>query len=435
MEKTSKVKKTGFLPEFQTFLLDKKLVQEKNVSFYALWASKFFNFTRKKQIDSSKYHETTVIEFIEALKSDPNMSDWQIRQAGDAIRLYYFHFLGFKPNNLSVEKSNDFASELLKESKRIIRLKHYSYSTERTYLQWIGRFLEYAAKIGKKAAATSLETDDCQNFLSHLALKEKVAASTQNQAFNAILFLFRNVLCKDIGDLRKTVRAKRGQRLPVVFSVEEVKQLLACLDGRELLIAELLYGSGLRLMELARLRVKDVDFDLSTLTIRSGKGDKDRTTILPFAVKEQLKKHLSDVKSMHNSDLARGHGEVHLPDALGRKYPKAGKEWEWQYVFPANNLSIDPRSGKVARHHISDNTIQMMIKKAIKKAEIPKHASVHTLRHSFATHLLMNGVNIREVQELLGHKNLETTMIYTHVLRDMSHAPKSPLDKMLEGKS
>ena len=430
MDNLSNVKKTDILPEFQTFLLEKKMVPEKNVLFYALWASKYFNYARKKQIPADGYQENAVIEFIETLKSEPNMSDWQVRQAHDAIRLYYFHFRGLKPNNLPTIKSADFTSELLKETQRLIRLKHYSYSTERTYLQWLRRFLEYARQTGKKETSAALETSDCKNFLSHLALKEKVSSSTQNQAFNAIIFLFRNVLCKDMGNLADTVRAKRGQKLPVVFSVEEVKRLLACLNGKDLLIVGLLYGSGLRLMELARLRVKDVDMDLKTLTVRSGKGDKDRTTILPAAVKNQLKNHLIEVKSLHENDLSRGYGEVHLPDALGRKYPNAGKEWAWQYVFPANNLSVDPSSGKVRRHHIGDSAIQEMIKKAIKKAAIPKHGSVHTLRHSFATHLLMGGVNIREVQELLGHKNVETTMIYTHVLRDMSHAPKSPLDNL-----
>jgi integron integrase len=431
MENLFDSKKNEVLPEFQAFLLDKKLAPEKNVVFYALWASKFLNYANKKQIPPDQYQENAVIEFIEALKLNSGISDWQIRQAGDAIRLYYFHYRGLKPNNVSAGKSANFTPEVLTEVKRLIRLKHYSYSTEKTYLQWINRFLDYARQTGKKETVAELETGDCKNFLSYLALNQKVSASTQNQAFNAILFLFRHVLCKDMGNMAETVRAKRGQKLPVVFSMEEVKRLLACLNGRDLLIAGLLYGAGLRLMELARLRVKDVDMDLNTLTVRSGKGDKDRTTILPSAVKDQLRNHINEVKKLHENDLDRGHGEVHLPDALGRKYPNAGKEWAWQYVFPANNLSVDPRSGKVRRHHISDTAIQDVIKKAIRKAGIPKFATVHTLRHSFATHLLMNGVNIREVQELLGHKNVETTMIYTHVMRDMSHAPQSPLDALL----
>jgi len=431
MGNLSSAKKSDILPEFQAFLRNKKIVPEKNVFFYALWAGKYFIFARKKQISSDEYQETAVIEFIEALKAESNISDWQIRQAHDSIRSYYFHYRGFKPDHLSMVKSTDFAPELLKEAQRLIRLKHYSYSTEKTYLQWIKRFLEYVRQTGKKETSAMLESADCKNFLSHLPLNERVSSSTQNQAFNAILFLFRNVLCKDMADLAQTVRAKRGQKLPVVFSMEEVKRLLTCINGKDLLVAGLLYGSGLRLMELARLRVKDIDMDLNTLTVRSGKGDKDRTTILPAAVKDQLQEHLNVVKKLHEKDLSLGHGEVHLPDALNRKYPAAGKEWAWQYVFPASNLSVDPRSGLVHRHHISDSVIQEMIKKAIKKAGIPKHGSVHTLRHSFATHLLMNGVNIREVQELLGHKNVETTMIYTHVMRDMSHAPKSPLDALL----
>lgn len=432
MGNLSDSRKNDILPEFQTFLLEKKLAPGKNVLFYALWASKFLNYSNKKQIPPDQYQENAVIEFIEALKSNPGISDWQIRQAGDAIRLYYFHYRGLKPDNLSTIKANKAIPELLKETQRMIRLKHYSYSTEKTYLQWIKRFLEYSNQMSKKEASVELDAADCKNFLSYLALKEKVSASTQNQAFNSILFLFRNVLCKEMGGLAQTVRAKRGQKLPVVFSVEEVKRLLGCLNGRDLLITGLLYGSGLRLMELARLRVKDIDMDLNTLTVRSGKGDKDRTTILPATVKDRLRNHLMEVKKLHENDLARGYGEVHLPDALGRKYPNAGKEWAWQYVFPANNLSVDPHSGKIRRHHIGDSAIQEIIKKAIIKAAIPKHGSVHTLRHSFATHLLMNGVNIREVQELLGHKNVETTMIYTHVMRDMSGAPKSPLDDLFK---
>ncbi|MBN1613504.1 MAG: integron integrase [Deltaproteobacteria bacterium] len=346
--------------------------------------------------------------------------------------LYYFNYLNETDARSVKALSSGSVQETIQETRRLIRLKHYSYSTERTYLHWIERFLEYARQTGGKTISETGESD-FKNFLSHLALKQRVSASTQNQAFNAVLFFFRHILGKEAGNLAHTVRAKRGKKLPVVFSVEEVRRLWACMTGRDLLIAGLIYGAGLRLMELARLRVKDIDFDLNTVTVRSGKGDKDRTTILPAKVKDLLRKHLVEVKSLHERDLSRGYGEVHLPDALSRKYPNAGKEWAWQYVFPASNLSVDPHGGRVARHHISDSAIQEIIKKAVRKAGIPKHGSVHTLRHSFATHLLMNGVNIREVQELLGHKNVETTMIYTHVLRDMSKAPKSPLDLLLEG--
>ena len=202
------------------------------------------------------------------------------------------------------------------------------------------------------------------------------------------------------------------------------------LDNNNLLIAQLLYGAGLRLMELARLRVKDIDFGMQAITVRSGKGDKDRTTVLPEAVRESLRDHLEQVKALHENDLASGHGAVYLPEALERKYSKAIKDWSWQYVFPSSRLSVDPRSGKIKRHQISEDFVQSAIANAVKKAGIVKHVSVHTLRHSFATHLLQGGVNIREIQDLLGHKSVETTMIYTHVLRDMTHAPQSPLDAL-----
>ena len=420
------------LPEFQKFLLERKLVPEKNAPFYAYWVSRFLDYARKHELSATEYQESAVIEFLDTLRSDKHILDWQPQQADDAIKLYYFYYLGKTKTQLSVGAVATDISDILKETKRLIRLKHYSYSTERTYLQWIKRFLDYALQTGKKEKISDITTEDFKNFLSHLALNQRVSSSTQNQAFNAILFLFRNVLGKETGDLGNTVRAKRGQKLPVVFSMDEVKSLFSHMTGRNLLIAELLYGTGLRLMELARLRVKDIDFDANTIFVRSGKGDKDRATVLPSAVKERLQKHLKVVKALHEQDLAKGYGEVILPDALSRKYPNAGKEWAWQYIFPSSKLSVDPRSGKIGRHHISDKAIQTAVKSALYKSGIPKHASVHTFRHSFATHLLQNGINIREVQSLLGHKNVETTMVYTHVLRNMSNAPKSPLDSLYE---
>lgn len=352
--------------------------------------------------------------------------------------LYLSHFEGSKTlkelrgSTRPGRRLSDFP-HFLEEMRRLIRLKHYSYSTERTYLEWAKRFLAYRQQMEREGDVSLLVTsNDVRDFLSHLATQTRVSASTQNQAFNALLFLFREVLRDDFGNMSGTVRAKRGKKLPAVLSADEVRALFSHLSGRSQLIAKLLYGSGLRLMELARLRAKDIDFEANLIFVRSGKGDNDRSTVLPASVKDELQAHLGRVKTLHEKDLAAGYGEVYLPDALGRKYPKAGKEWGWQYVFPSSRLSVDPRSGKIRRHHITDKAIQFAIGKAVQKAGIVKHATVHTLRHSFATHLLMNGVNIREVQSLLGHKSVETTMIYTHVLRDMKNAPMSPLDALYD---
>jgi integron integrase len=267
-----------------------------------------------------------------------------------------------------------------------------------------------------------------------LALRQRVAASTQNQAFNALLFLCREILNIELRDIDKAVRAKRGVRLPVVLSVDEVRKLIEAAAGKDRLFIQLVYGTGMRLMEAVRLRVQDIDFDGGIVFVRGGKGDKDRTTMLPAAVQPALRRHLEEVKKLHEQDLAEGYGEVVLPDSLERKYPGASKKWGWQWLLPSARLSVDPRSGKTLRHHIDPSTIQKAVAAAVRKACIIKHASVHTLRHSFATHLLMNGVNIREVQDLLGHKNVETTMIYTHVMRDMTNAPKSPLDLLAQEK-
>ncbi len=428
MEKLAK-KTQNILPEFQKFLAEKDLVPQKKVQFFAYWVNRFIGFARDKKIDSSSYQKTVIIEFLDTLRSDERIHDWQLRQADDAIRLYYFHYLGTSENSISGTAFFDDLPSLMNEVIRMIRLLHYSYSTERTYMQWIERFIKYSLQSSGKTIA-DVTSQDFKDFLSHLAVKQRVSSSTQNQAFNAILFLFRHVMGKEAEYLGSTVRAKRGQKIPVVLSVDEIVKIFFHMHGPNLLMAEIIYGSGLRIMELARLRVKDIDFDANTLFIRSGKGDKDRSTVLPLSVKERLRKHLEGVKSLHENDLAKGFGEVFMPDALSRKYPNAAKEWAWQYVFPSSKLSVDPRSGKVSRHHISDKTIQDPFKVALRKSGIPKHASVHALRHSFATHLLQAGINIREVQSLLGHKHVETTMVYTHVLRNMSNAPKSPLDAL-----
>ncbi len=428
------------LPDFQKYILDNKLVPENQVPFYAYWVNKFIRFSNKQQ---DKVLDLRVQLFIDALKKDRKLEDWQITQADNSVKLYINNFLPasgdtvkLSPNNIESESKFPDDQEIRKKIREVLRIKHYAYSTERTYIDWFKRFHNYLTGIKKKDWATQgADEKDIRDFLSHLAIKKQVSSSTQNQAFNALLFLFREVLNIKPVDLSKAVRAKRGPKVPAVLTPDEVRNLLEQLNDRELLVVHLLYGTGMRLMELARLRVQDIDFGTNSIIIRASKGDKDRITVLPDAVKNKLKEHLATIKKIHEQDLTKGFGEVYLPDALDRKYQNAAKEWRWQYVFPSAALSVDPRSGKVRRHHISPSSIQKMVASAVRKAGIAKHASVHTLRHSFATHLLMDGVNIREVQELLGHKNVETTMIYTHVLRNMSKAPVSPLDTLLANKT
>ncbi|MCB1767722.1 MAG: integron integrase [Candidatus Competibacteraceae bacterium] len=305
-----------------------------------------------------------------------------------------------------------------------MRLKHYSIRTEQAYVDWIRRYILYH----NKRHPQDMGKLEVEQFLNHLAVERQVAASTQNQALSAILFLYKEILEKDIGWLDDLERAKRPARLPVVLTVAEVRTVLAHLQGRHRLMADLLYGAGLRLMECVRLRVKDLDFEYRQLTVRDGKGQNDRLTMLPESLIEPLKTHLADVKIMHGQDLREGFGDVYLPFALARKYPNAGREWGWQYVFPASKRSIDPRSNVERRHHRDEQTLQRAVKEAVRRANIAKPASCHTFRHSFATHLLMAGYDIRTVQELLGHKDVSTTMIYTHVLNRGGRGVLSPLD-------
>jgi integron integrase len=269
---------------------------------------------------------------------------------------------------------------------------------------------------------------EVRGFLSHLAVEQKVAASTQRQALSAIVFLYREILNREVGWLGEIAPAKHPERLPVVFSRAEVRAVLAHVHGQHWLMASLLYGAGLRLMECVRLRVKDVDFDYRQILVRDGKGQKDRVTMLPQSLAESLKRQLEKVKILHQQDLAEGFGEVYLPFALERKYTSASHEWGWQYVFPARRRSIDPCSGKERRHHIDEKTLQDAVKRAVGAAKIAKPGSCHTFRHSFATHLLEAGYDIRTVQELLGHKDVRTTMIYTHVLNQGGRGVGSPLD-------
>jgi integron integrase len=314
--------------------------------------------------------------------------------------------------------------KLLDQVRQAIRVRHYSRRTEEAYVGWIRRFIVFNGKRHPAAMGGA----EVSRFLTQLATEGKVAASTQNQALNALVFLYRHVLGSPLPDLQNVVRAKRPQKLPVVFTQAEVRAVLGELEGVSALVAGLLYGSGLRLLECLRLRVKDLDFAVGQVTVRDGKGSKDRISVLPATLHQPLQDHLVSVKQIHEQDLRRGYGAVYLPGALARKYPGAPQEWVWQYVFPAAKRSVDPRSGDVRRHHITETTIQRAVTSAVRRAGITKHGSCHTFRHSFATHLLEAGYDIRTVQELLGHSDVRTTMIYTHVLNRGGRGVRSPLD-------
>lgn len=374
----------------------------------------------------------TVEKFLNFLTLQQEKELWQVEQAETAIKLYLYHFAGGDAS-LSYQKSSQDSHhlpEIINKMREFLRIKHYAFKTEQSYIIWVKRFYHYLQSTHEDKQNNTPTAHDVKNFLSYLAIHRRVSASTQNQAFNALLFLYRHVLHIDLNDIKDVVRAKRGPRIPVVLSVDEVKNIFHHTEEKYLLHLHLLYGSGLRLMELLRLRVKDIDFETNSIMVHSSKGDKDRVTIFPQHIKAKMSCHLKNVQILHKKDLELGYGTAHLPHALRRKYPRAEKDFGWQYAFPSAKLSVDRMTGTIRRFHLTEKPLQIIFKKALFKAGIHKHASLHTLRHSFATHLLMSGTNIREVQELLGHKHVETTMIYTHVIRDMANAPQSPLDAL-----
>ena len=410
------------LESFKNFLSSKGKVNDKYLPYYLKWVMEGYRFL---DIPLSQFiTNEQKSQFLKYLSK--NHEDWQVNQADNALRLYSY-FLSREDSDkggISAELINDWKAV---EEKTIeaIRLRHRSYSTEKTYIAWLRQFQGFV----KSKDLKELNGKDLQDFLSYLAVERKVSSSTQNQALNAIVFVYRHVLEKDIEDQINSVRARQKRRLPVVLTIKEVNNIFDEMSGLHCLMAKLIYGCGLRLQECLSLRIKDVDIEQGIVIVRSGKGDKDRRTVLPESLKDELLHHMSSVREIYEQERKDNTNGVYLPGALEKKYPNAGKEWGWFWLFPARDLSIDPRSRIVRRHHPHPAALQRAFKEAVIKAGITKQASVHTLRHSFATHLLESGYDIRTIQELLGHRNLQTTMIYTHVATKNILGVRSPLDK------
>ncbi|MGV6852867.1 MAG: integron integrase [bacterium] len=435
-------------------MLQRENVPEKARSWYVVRVEQLL-----KAFPGAKLSQLSVAEvqsYIESLSRLPSLDDWQFSQSVDALRLLFKHFVDSEvgevidwsfwqkaskdlpadhPSVLQTltldkrlfNKLSDHASDAHRESLlqmlELIRLRHYSIRTEKSYLDWVVRFFRFL----KYKPLEQISADNVSEFLTDMAVNGSVSASTQNQALNAIVFLLTQVLNRQREEFNFK-HAKRPQRLPVVLSPQEVGTLLNQLSGIYLLMGGLLYGSGMRLMECVRLRVQDVDFDYKQILVRNAKGNKDRIVPLPQRFEKDLKQQIETRRVLHKEDCLIGAGSVFLPDALERKYPNAATEFKWQYIFASSRLSIDPRSGITRRHHLHENTLQRFVRTAAQKAGIDKKVSSHVLRHSFATHLLEQGQDIRTVQELLGHNSVNTTMIYTHVLNKPGLNITSPAD-------
>jgi len=450
------------LDRFSAWLMRRQLAGRLQRPHFVRWVRRFLRLARTRPHEAWTDTLTVFLEDLGAAHTPP----WQVRQAAQAASLYCEQFRRLERDGRLAEAASSTADShpprgqhdhslpapsaaspgpngldsasrtphvalfdapaALAELSRILHLRHYSPRTYRAYVGWARRYLRYVGGQHRGDPCTA----DAKAFLSRLATRQRVAGSTQNQAFHALLFLHRHVLRADLGDLGTTVRAQRGQRLPVVLTIDEVRAVLSHLRGGHRLMLELVYGAGLRLTDVITLRVKDIDFASGSITIRCGKGEKDRVTLLPRRAVPALETHLRRRRQIHDRDLASGAGEAPLPSALDRKYPRAGREWGWQFVFPSAVLHSDPDSHRVYRWHVSPATVQRAMKVAVQRAGIAKPASVHTLRHSFATHLLMKGTDIRRIQELLGHKDVKTTMIYTHVMQAIAPNVTSPLDEL-----
>lgn len=411
------------LSGFKSYLANKAVVSEKYLPFYLKWVTDCYSRLSLPLTTALKSEQRR--QYLDHIaKARP---DWQVRQADSALRLYGYYLSRASQNNTpETAAAREQWQSLEGETRKALRLRHRSHSTEKTYVGWLRSFGHWAGWPEPAGLPVSL----IKNYLSYLASERKVSIATQNQALNALVFVFRQVLGVEIGDGElDSVRAAYRRRLPVVLSRSEVELVLINMDPAHRLIAKIIYGCGLRLSEALRLRIKDIDLDAGQVIVRAGKGDKDRRTVLPDAVKEELIAHLDRVRDIYEHDRQAGLPGVALPDALDRKYPNAGTEWAWFWLFPSPSLSVDPQSHTVRRHHAHPAGLQRAFKSAVKKCGLAKPASIHTLRHSFATHLLERGTDLRTIQELLGHASLQTTMIYTQVAKPDLLKIKSPLDE------
>lgn len=411
------------LSSFKNYLIQKALIKDTYIPFYLKWVSDCHAFLKASDLEVLSPEQRNRFQKHLAKTHE----DWQVKQADNALRFYRYYLTSLQKN--APIKSPEIENEwnlLETRMREALRLRHRSYSTEKTYITWLRSFRGFS----HEKNPSQLTGEDIQNFLSSLAVERRVSSSTQNQALNALIFLYRHVLEKDIGDKElNSARAIYKRRLPVVITLKEVHAIFDHLSGIHRLMAMLTYGCGLRLQECLSLRIEDIDLEQNIVMVRSGKGDKDRRTMLPESLKDDLINHLSHVRILYDHDRKNDIHGVDLPGALEKKYSNAGKEWGWFWLFPSQSLSVDPRTHTVRRHHIHPASLQKAFKTAVIKAGITKQASVHTLRHSFATHLLENGYDIRTIQELLGHRNLQTTMIYTYVASTNILGVRSPLDK------
>jgi len=432
-------------------------IEEPKQIYYVRWVR---SFQRQAQLAEGAVDLPEIQKFVDVLRDREDGEDWKVLQCAKALKLWYqqveqadwardwkiqLPVVGRSSREIRARSDAELDAlaeryagksdegdlperfvEFMREFRGACRSGQLALRTEDKYCNWVERFLIFE----KPNSRDALEPDQARQFLDYLAVKRRVSKASQDQALSALLFLFRSVLKRELGELGKVRRGAARRKLPVVLTPDEVQRLLGELKGEHGLMGKLLYGAGLRLMECVRLRVGEVDFERKTITVRSGKGNKDRVTVLPESLVPPLQAHLTGVRDQFEKDMQAGIDGVYLPPQVEKKYPGAAREWAWQYVFPHRKISRDPRSDQMRRHHVIENSLQSAVKKAARRAAIPKNVSCHTLRHSFATHLLESGTDIRTLQELLGHADVSTTMIYTHVLNRPDISVRSPLDKI-----